>query len=192
MIDPTKITNYNLTQAELEEHLLFWVFAAGHNAKSTAKGVDKFKTKVFALAPDHEFLFGAIYALGQTNGWDFIRELLGSCGLGCWRRKSRTVRELCLKALHLKTCTRENLESIWGIGEKTSKCFLLHSRPGIRFAGLDTHIRKFLREKGFDVPNALTKKRYQVLEQEFLKLCDEVGKTPADYDLELWNKYANK
>jgi 3-methyladenine DNA glycosylase/8-oxoguanine DNA glycosylase len=123
--------------------------------------------------------------------WKWIENKLGDSGLGCWRRKSRTVRELCLRALNLKTCSIENLESIWGIGPKTARCFLMHSRKGMRVAGLDTHVLKFLGTKGIAVPKSTpTGKRYKVLEEAFLKLCDEVGKEPAEYDLEIWNKYA--
>jgi hypothetical protein len=42
MINPTNITNYNLTTAELEEHLLFWVCAAGKNGVVAASNLDKF------------------------------------------------------------------------------------------------------------------------------------------------------
>jgi len=37
MIDPTHITNFNQTDKQLEEVLIFWVLVAGKVAKTTAK-----------------------------------------------------------------------------------------------------------------------------------------------------------
>jgi len=190
MIDPTKITNYNQTMEQLEENLLFWVFAAGHNAKSTAKGVNKFLNLV-CNTPEYRKPYADIYTSGNAYGWDYITRALSISGLGCWRIKSRTVKELCFRALNLKTCTVENLESIYGIGPKTARCFILHSRKGARVAGLDTHVLKFLADQNIPVPKSTpTGKRYKLLEQEFLRLCDEANKTPAEYDLEIWNAYS--
>jgi thermostable 8-oxoguanine DNA glycosylase len=90
------------------------------------------------------------------------------------------------------TCNAEELEKIYGIGMKTSRCFLIHSRKNARYAGLDTHVLKFLRAKGVqDVPKSTptSRKLYLRLEAEFLKLSDESGKSVADLDLEVWNKY---
>ena len=42
MIDPNGITNYNLTDEQLEEHILFWVCAAGKNGTTAARCLDKF------------------------------------------------------------------------------------------------------------------------------------------------------
>jgi len=194
MIDPKNITNYNSTISELETHILFWVFAAGHNALSTAKGLEKFLTSVREAAKPFIFYhspFGTIYVVGKFIGWNSISELLRNSGLGCWRRKTRTIKELAESSLDLKTCSISDLMAIYGIGPKTASCFILHTRKGVRMAGLDTHILKFLRDKGIDVPKSTpTGKKYEILEKEFLRLCDEAGKTPAEYDLMIWKQYA--
>ena len=37
MIDPSNITNFNMNKNELEEVILFWVMAAGKNAKVASR-----------------------------------------------------------------------------------------------------------------------------------------------------------
>jgi thermostable 8-oxoguanine DNA glycosylase len=76
---------------------------------------------------------------------------------------------------------------------KTSRCFILHTRKNARVAGLDTHMLKFLRSKGhFDAPKSTpsNEKNYDRFEKLVLKYADEAGKTPAEFDLDVWNSYA--
>lgn len=84
----------------------------------------------------------------------------------------------------------EDLEAIPGIGPKTARCFLIHSRPDQQYAGLDTHVLKFLRDKGHEVPASTpTGKKYKELEKVFLQYAAESGMTVADFDLAIWNQY---
>lgn len=187
MIDPKNITNYNLTTNQLQEHLLFWVFAAGHNAASTAKGLNKFLTSIKGGRP-----FMAVRRVVKEMGWEGIERALGNSGLGCWRKKVRTIQELVEDKLNLRTCSVADLEQIYCIGAKTARCFVLHSRKGIdNIACLDTHVLKYMRDEGVPVPKSTpTKRRYLELEQEFLKLAKKSDKTLAEFDLWIWNKYA--
>jgi thermostable 8-oxoguanine DNA glycosylase len=93
--------------------------------------------------------------------------------------------------LNLRTCTVEDLESVYGIGSKTARCFIIHSRPDANCAGLDTHILKFLKSKGHDVPSSTPgRKQYKQLEQVFLGYVKQSGKSVAEFDLGVWNSYA--
>ncbi len=187
MIDPDVITQYNLNEKELQEHILFWVCAAGKNGRTAAKCCDKFLNLIGA---NEIYLpFTVIRGLPKEG----LPNILKSCGIGCYTSKARTMWELAHSSLNLKTCKASDLEEIYGIGMKTSRCFILHSRKGARYAGLDTHLLKFLRELGHDAPKSTpTGKKYLELEKIFLKYADELGKTPADLDLEIWNKYSVK
>jgi thermostable 8-oxoguanine DNA glycosylase len=69
---------------------------------------------------------------------------------------------------------------------------MLHTRPNLRIAALDTHMMTFLREKGYTTldntpsnPNV-----YKQLEKIFIEEADKAGKTVADFDLAIWNKYS--
>lgn len=191
MVDPSRITNYNLNTAELEEHLLFWVCAAGKNGTTAARCLDRFilSIKGYPFGP-----FKAIREYDKMFEMDMAL-LMKASGIGCYNIKARTFKELAHSNLDLKTCTNDDLESIHGIGMKTSRCFILHSRKDARVAGLDTHILKYLREVGIEnVPKATpgSKREYIRLEKEVLKLADEAGLVPADFDLAIWNKYSVK
>lgn len=97
-----------------------------------------------------------------------------------------------MNELNLKSCSVDDLENIYGIGPKTARCFLIHSRPNMRFAGLDTHILKYLRGLGYEVPKTTpTGKKYKEIEQIFLNLVDKSGKSVAEFDLEIWRKYSS-
>lgn len=193
MIDPEKVTNYYQTDMQLEEFILFWVCAAGKNGRIAARCLDKMLTEHAAFyqnnTPFKWILHAhALYDLPQT---------LKHYGIGCYNNKAKTFYSLALAKfkgeLDLRTCTASDLESIYGIGPKTARCFILHSRRNAQVAGLDTHMLKHLKSLGHDVPkNTPTGKKYLTLEKAVLSLAKEVGMSPADYDLMIWNKYSVK
>ena len=94
--------------------------------------------------------------------------------------------------LDLFNCTAQELEEIPGIGPKTARFFLLRTRSDVRHAALDTHILKWLRSRGYDVPKSTPQsgKRYAEIEKIFLDECDKADKTPAVMDMEIWKSYA--
>jgi thermostable 8-oxoguanine DNA glycosylase len=68
----------------------------------------------------------------------------------------------------------------------------LHTRKDARVAALDTHILKYMRDCGYEVPKSTpgSKKQYKKIEEQFLQLADESGQTVADFDLSIWKKYS--
>lgn len=191
MIDPTNITNYNLTDEELEEHILFWVCAAGKNGTTAARSLDKLLS---IIVYDGRSPFEAIRYICNCAGIN-IPLMMKDVGIGCYKHKSRTFYELAHSDLNLRTCAPEDFEKIYGIGRKTSRCFILHSRKDAQCAGLDTHMLKHLRAVGVEnVPEQTpaSKKQYERLEKEVLKLANGAGMSPADYDLKVWNSYSVK
>jgi thermostable 8-oxoguanine DNA glycosylase len=197
MVDPVNITNYNLTDAELEEHILFWVLAAGKNGHTAAKSLNK----LMLILNKYDYRpLEAVRLQGLSslfNKEPKLSYILKDCGIGCYNNKAYTINDLSMSViaygLDLRTCATEDLEKIHGIGMKTSRCFILHSRKDARYAGLDTHILKHLREVGIEnAPKATpsSKKLYLTLEKEFLLLADKAGMSPADYDLKVWRHYS--
>jgi hypothetical protein len=71
------------------------------------------------------------------------------------------------------------------VGPKTSRFFLLHTRPGSRYAVLDAAALKYLARNGVRVPPAPPAKGpgYVRLEAEALALADRAGMAPAEFDL---------
>lgn len=185
MINPSKITIYNAPNNKLEESILFWVCVAGKNGYTAARCLDLFLNSIYKR---HRSPFECIQEYKGA-----LPDLMRNCGIGCYTSKAKSFIQLVNSSLNLKTCTTEDLESIYGIGMKTSRCFILHSRPHARYAGLDTHILKHLRSVGVcNVPKSTpsSKKEYFRLEKEFLRLADGVNMLPSEYDLMIWNKYS--
>jgi thermostable 8-oxoguanine DNA glycosylase len=94
----------------------------------------------------------------------------------------------------LQTVTVAELESINGIGSKTARFFILHSRPNQKVAVLDTHILKWLDSLGYaNVPKATPPPtKYYIFESWFLQEAQARNMSVADLDLHIWKSYANK
>ena len=117
---------------------------------------------------------------------------LKELGCGCYNAKSRTIFELVNSKLNLSTCEIHELEKIYGIGRKTSRGFVLHSRSNAQCSVLDTHILKFLKENDVpDVPKSTpsSKLEYERLEKNFLTICRKRKIAPAKLDLKVWSSY---
>ena len=93
----------------------------------------------------------------------------------------------------LKSVTIEELESVDGIGSKTSRFFTLHSRPNQQIAVLDTHILKYMASKGYKVPKSTPpKNKYGAIEEQFIQLAKDNNMSVADFDLQVWRSYSEK
>ena len=193
MINPEIITNYDQTDRELEEFLLFWICAAGKNGRTAARCLEGLLNDINGhdIGPFNAIKIWGYYEHPETQeGWP---EMLRNNGIGCFNSKAKTMFQLATSGLDLRTCTASDLESIHGIGPKTARCFLLHSRENAQVAGLDTHMLKYLKSLGHDVPKSTpTGKKYLTLEKTVLSLAKEAGMTPADFDLKIWLKYSTK
>lgn len=193
MIDPTKITNFRLSDYELEEMMLFWICAAGKNGVTTARCLDTLLSSWWvALGDVHLSPFELIEEIDRRG---LLPEELKKNGIGCYERKSEYIRSLIAAGLDLKKCSVEDLEAVKGIGSKTARCFLIHTRKDQQYAGLDTHVLKFLRDKGHAVPKTTPSKKskkYKELERVFLSYANKSGATVAEFDLAIWNGYRTK
>jgi hypothetical protein len=177
-VQPRQITNYSRSDYELQEFILFSVAVAGKSSDMQARKLDIF------LAPHTEMPFDRILRLElQGNLVDVMKQ----SKIGQYTRIRKAWLGLSLSGLDLRTCTVKELEAIPGIGPKTARFFLLHSRPNQNFAVLDTHILGWMRSKGYNAPKATpSQPKYGVLEVTFLKECEVAGMSPADMDLQIW------
>lgn len=181
VVDPLRITNYERTDAELEAFAMFAVIVAGKRSSVRASKLALF----LAPSPADMSPLGYVRFLRERGR---LRYMAQKNKLGQYGRIVPAFQSLseipCLRSVSLG-----ELENIHGIGPKTARFFLLHSRSGMRHAVLDTHILSWMREQGFDAPRVTPNgRRYAELEQAFLRLCDEKGIGPADFDLEVWKE----
>jgi hypothetical protein len=148
MIDPNNVTNAARTTDELEEFLLFCVVVAGKNADQQSAKLERF------LGGRRPFAF-----IRSAHREGRLGELLREVRLGKYSLLARSFRELSESGADLAGCTWEQLTSFPGIGIKTAKFFVLHSRPREMHGVLDTHVLAWMGEhwaaagrKGLSVP----------------------------------------
>lgn len=186
--DPTNCTIYNRSERELEEFLLFCIAVAGKNAQTTRRILQNFWSNI----PERYHCNSPFGVLTYFCSPKRIAQYLKDSGMGCYNLKALSFFEIARSDIDLRNCTIEDLEKFPGIGKKTSRFFLLHSRPGQRLAVLDTHILKFMRDNGISTPLATPQgKLYTQLEERFLNMVPE-GMSVAEFDLAIWNRYSKK
>ena len=179
MIDPDNILNFAATTAELEELVLFWVAAAGHNAHSTARALERF------LGPRCRSPFAKLRRLPA----DELPRRLQSCGFGCYTQRARSFRWLAFSRLDLRTCTVEELVACPGIQWKTAKAFILYTRPGESHIIIDRHFLAYMREAGYRaVPKASPKaiKQYTYWELRGFDEARHLQLSPLEFDQRFW------
>lgn len=188
MIDPKNFTDYNRTRGELEEVLLFSIAVAGKTAESTARYLEDF------LSLNRKEFETPFETLGRLKRLGRLSEAIKNSSLGKHTILSKSFSELVDRRLNLRTCKLSDLLEIHGIGPKTARMFLLHTRKNQNYAVLDVHILAYLRDQGVDAPKQTptSKKRYETLEAKFLTLAKESGHTVADFDLQIWNQRSRK
>jgi len=191
LIDPTKITNFTRTTAELQAFFLFGLFCAGKNSDYAAKCLAKLLNTIEGETP-----FEVLKNLGEIG----IYNALCASRIGQYNRLTRAV--MGAVDLDLATCSLEDLMNVHGVGQKTARFFLLHTRPDCQCAVLDTHILKWLRDNqesdafknGVPQSTPTNVKQYLALEKQFLFLArlNFPFMSIADIDLTLWMKYSGR
>jgi len=190
MIDPRDVTNFNRTNAELEEFIIFCCLVHGKTAAIQAQKLNNFLLKATDIYGDLS-PFRLVWWLTKEGR---LLELLSEAGIGQYKKLVPCLERLSSSGLNLKTCTTSDLEAIHGIGPKTARYFLMHSRPNQKIATLDRHILSWLRERGYEKAPASTpsKAHYSYWENIFLKEAEKLGKSPELLDLEIWKNKSSR
>ncbi|PIV71034.1 hypothetical protein COW57_01850 [Candidatus Roizmanbacteria bacterium CG17_big_fil_post_rev_8_21_14_2_50_39_7] len=187
MIDPYKITVFERSDAELQEFLIFCIMVAGKTAKTIAKTCDNFLNGAEEYFP-YEYPFQKIgyMILKNTLLENMKRARTGKYGL-----LTKSFHYLLTNPLDLRSCSVQDLEQIPGVGRKTARFFLVHSRLNQKLAVLDTHVVKWLNHIGHD-QTELFPKNYLELEQIFIKEAEMRDMTVADLDLKIWSRFSSR
>lgn len=209
-MDVTDVTKFDRNDHDLEEFLLLCMVVAGKVAHIQARKLAAFIDGAHSLAafcvsrqaprgtPMPTTPFGWLQAIADysTVKKKDIRVLLENMKLGQYARLEAALLALLEKKLNLRTCTLEELRAIPGIGPKTARMFVLHTRRDAQHAVLDVHILRFMREelKMTGVPRNTPPEgpKYAELEKKFIAYAQSIDRPPADLDMEIWNRYARK
>jgi hypothetical protein len=192
MIDPNKVTNAARTPAELEEFLLFCVVVAGKNADQQSAKLERF------LGGRSPFAH-----IRRSDRDASLGDRLREARLGKYSLLGRSFRELARSGADLGACTWEQLTLFPGIGIKTAKFFILHSRPGEMHGVLDTHVLAWMGEhwapagpRGLSVPRHSPQdpRAYRFWETVYFGMVSarhHAGSRAVDwakFDLDLWRE----
>lgn len=189
LVDPTDVTRFDRDIFDLQLFWLFCISVAGKTAVQQAKALEAFLSKGREEFPGFVTPF-QIVSVMDTSG--VLLDRIKESRLGQFTKLERAFRESLGK--DLAKVTASELETIHGVGAKTSRYFLLHTRKDQRIACLDTHVIRHMRDLGLTTQKVTPPAgpKYRALEEEFLKLADASGMSVADFDLMIWNKYARK
>jgi hypothetical protein len=204
MIDPKNITNFNRTVDQLQEFLLFSIVVAGKNSKIQAQKLDDFLGNICADFKDEnghlpKNYFEALRWSASFEDGNILIDNLREVRMGQYARITKAFKSVS-EIRSLETISLDELVKIQGIGPKTARFFLLHSREGMNCAVLDTHILKYLRDMGYEkIPKSTPQdpKKYRKLELAFVQCwhihqhCNwETPLSLAQFDLKIWKKYS--
>jgi len=190
MIDATKITDFNRSDYELEEFFLFSIFVAGKTASIIEKKLEIFlePARKASLTPLQYLKSVLVINESRSKSVKRLSQLLKKYKMGRYDVLSIAMYQIITEGINLRTCTVDDLENIHGIGPKTSRFFIMHSRQDTRVAALDTHILSWLKMQGYTVPKSTPSgRKYKFLESIFLQEADKRNISPHVLDLDIWN-----
>lgn len=183
MINPTSITKFDRTTRELQVFWLFCIMVAGKNSDQVASKLGKL-----------------IENCGEGLPFDYFREnptvvhnLLVAHKIGQYYRIEKAIAESV--DLDLSTATLSDLMNVFGVGPKTARFFLLHSRRHCDCAVLDTHVLRWLGARGVEVPLSTPQgAEYEQLERLFLLHIKAAfpALSVAEADLFIWSQMSGR
>lgn len=188
IIDPKQITDYERTDNELQTFWLFCIMVAGKNSDTTSKAL----TKIIGDLDPWDNPFDGI----KRIGFEGLKDILQKYRTGQYNRIARAIWQSL--NVDLKKCSVEDLTKIHGVGPKTARFFLLHSREFCDEIVLDTHILRWMREKcGIEnVPDNTPQSasKYAELSETCKSLMEEnyPGLSLAKIDLLIWTEMSGR
>jgi len=193
MIDPSKVTNYNRTHAELEEFLLFGINVAGKKSSIEAPKLERFliglRDRYGHACSDPSSPFSLVrYSWAEGT----LQNLMKKYGIAPHKQRYNSYCDVIhISDLYLVSLDR--LLQVRGIGLKTARFFLSHSRENFDEPMLDTHILSFLRDQGYSDAPKTTPSNPSVYAQYasiFKDIARQLGESVTDLDLRIWKQYS--
>lgn len=171
---------------ELEYMFLLALLVAGKNARVAHAALERL------LAPIRITGERPLQYLKRLHAESVLESELRAQRTGQYTKILRCLTTYWENEFDLQTCDIDDLEALPGIGPKSSRFFLMYSRPGYRCAVLDVHILRFMRRHGINTPKHTPQNRekYKELEAEYLELAERLGVDPTQLDDAVWREGA--
>ena len=161
------------------------MFVAGKNSDYASRCLDRLLNKTKGQTP-----FEYLSSLGETG----IHNALVAAKVGQYSRLTKGIMQSL--SLDLASAKLIELLQVFGVGNKTARFFLLHTRPDCDCAVLDTHILAWMRDHQIDAPKATPTNESKYLELEKIFLSVAKARFPhmsiADIDLLIWSKQSGR
>lgn len=174
-----------------EAFLLFCIAVAGKNSRQTQGRVEAFLEPVVG-APGERDTSPFLYVRNLVEARRLLPELK-RLGFGQYTKLVRAFTEAATSDVDLDRCRPADLEAIHGVGPKTSRYFIMRTRPRARVAALDTHILRWLRDAGHEgIPQSTPQSgpAYARVEKIFLAEARRRRVRPAQLDADIWDTYS--
>jgi hypothetical protein len=188
MINPAEITNYNRTQSELQEFILFGINVAGKKSSIEAPKLEVFIERAKNITKE-TLPFNCIRKLIKLGR---LNEIMHWAKLSPYAQRYNSYVAVS-KIKDLQSVSLNRLLQVPGIGLKTARFFLSHSREDFDEPMLDTHILRYLRDQGYaDAPKSTpsNENTYYYFANIFKNIARQLGKSVTDLDLEIWKQYS--
>jgi thermostable 8-oxoguanine DNA glycosylase len=174
------VSGDNMTEHELQLRLLYAIIVAGKSAKFAEQAMNKLFTGLGDKLP-----FDIIKSWITEN---CLEAKLHIARVGNYHKSTKAFTEVATINMDLKNCQPEDLETIYGIGPKTARFFIIWTRPEARVAALDVHILRWLKSIGYNAPRQTPSgKKYSELEKAFISEADKRNLTPRQLDAQIWS-----
>ena len=193
MINPKKVTDYNRNQWQLQEFLIYCICVAGKRSEIESPKVRKFCMDArfgFNLLPFE--LIRKLLGVASVEA-DGLKQHLKKYKISPYTQRYNSFKDVVtLLPDDLSEVTIDDLQKVRGISTKTSRFFLTHSREDFDEPVLDTHILRFLKDEGHDVPDSTPQNPnvYAKIAKIFSSIAQAQKKSVTDLDLEVWTKYS--
>ena len=122
MINPAKVTNYNRTQSELQEFLLFCINVAGKKSAVESPKLEVFLERVRNITGE-DAPFDGMKKLGTPR----LVEIMHWAAISPYKQRHNSYCDV-LQLGDLRAVSITRLLQVRGIGLKTARFFLSHSR----------------------------------------------------------------
>jgi len=183
MIDPTNLVR-PVTPAS--EFALFACCVQGKKSKPQAVKFNAWLADVYQQYP--QYLGRPFELIRNLPLWGLPASLMAH-KIGQYTRLQSTWKGLAHKYQDGDRFTVAGLETISGIGPKTAR-FIVGYCFNEPVAILDVHMLAYLSTQNICVPNETpqNRKRYAELEAEVLRIAQELGVHPLDFDYAVWKR----
>jgi hypothetical protein len=183
-VDPFNLPSEPMSQGQLQYWILFSIAVAGKGAKVTEQ-----KMVAFLEDEGRPLLspFGIVKLYIERGQ---LLSKLKKHKLGKYKLLDAGFREAI--ELDLDNLNVEKLDAVTGIGPKSARMIMMYGFPDQKeYAVLDTHVLKWLKAHGYDVPNATPDgKTYDRLEKIVLEEAAKHKMTARQFDTYVWQLYA--